>query len=128
MRWVKHLSDSSNDEKLAALLALHGPEGYGVWWLIVETIARQIGTKEIKVSVSYPVAYWLRITHVYHHKKFRNIITSLHDLCLISAQSIDNLCNISSLSPKDVLIISVPNILKYRDEYSKKSGQNPDSV
>jgi hypothetical protein len=122
------LSDSSNDEKLARLLAEHGPEGYGVWWLIVETIAKQISAKDMKVSVSYPVSYWLRITGVYHHKKFKKLVESMNDLCLISAQSIDNLCNISSLSPKDVLIISVPNILKFRDEYLQKSGQKTDSV
>lgn len=128
MRWIKHLTESSNDEKLASLLATHGPEGYGVWWLVIEAVAKQIGPKESKISVSYPVSYWLRITGFYHHKKFKVIIESMHNLSLISAQCTDNVSLISALSLKDVLTISIPNILKYRDEYSKKSGQHPESV
>lgn len=88
MRWIKHLAESANDEKLASLLAAHGPEGYGVWWLVVETIAKQIGPKSMKISVTYPVSYWIRITHIYHHKKFRGIIQSMHNLLIIFALSL----------------------------------------
>ena len=96
--------------------------------MIVETISKQIEAKSMKVSVSYPVSYWIRITGLYHHKKFKVLIESMVDLHLISVQCIDNVCTISELCLKDVLIISIPNILKFRDEYSKKSGQNTDSV
>ena len=128
MRWFKHMTDSADDEKLAALLAKHGPEGYGLWWMIVELVAKQIPKDGTEPEVTYPVSIWLRFTCLYHHKKFRILVQSLHDLRLISAQSPANLCTISALSTKDLLTISIPNILKFRNEYSKKSGQTPESV
>jgi hypothetical protein len=119
---------SHSDEKLAQVLALHGPEGYGFWWLLVEVVAQQTGKDDDKCSVAYPASYWMRITGVYHFKKMKMLVESMHNLSLIYAQCSSNLCNISALSQKDILTISMPNILKYRDEYSKKSGQNPESV
>lgn len=128
MRWFKHMTDSADDEKLAALLAQHGPEGYGLWWMVVELVAKQIPKDGNVPTVTYPLSAWLRFTGIYHHKKFKILVQSMHNLSLISAQSPSNLCNISVLSAKDLLTISIPNILKFRDEYSKKSGQNPESV
>ncbi|CAK0754979.1 hypothetical protein CCP3SC15_2010001 [Gammaproteobacteria bacterium] len=128
MRWFKHMTDSHDDEKLAALLAEHGLEAYGLWWLIVEKVAKQIPKDGARHEVSYPVSSWLRLTGMYHHKRFRIYVQSMHDLRLISAQSPNNLCTISGLSQKDVLTISVPNVLKFRDEYTKKSRQNTDKL
>ena len=94
----------------------------------MELVAKQIPKDGIVPEVTYPVSTWLRFTGVYHHKKFRMLVQSMNDLRLISAQCMNNLCNISELSTKDLLTISIPNILKFRDEYSKKSGQNPEGV
>lgn len=128
MKWFKHLTDSHIDEKLAALLASHGAEGYGFWWLIVEAVANQIGKDGDKCSVSYPMSYWMRLTGVYHLKKARILFECMSNLSLIYAQCSPNVSTIYDLSMKDVLTISIPNILKYRDEYSKKSGQKKESV
>jgi len=128
MRWFKHMSDSADDEKLASLLGTHGVEGYGLWWFILEVVAKQIPKDSDKCSVSYPLAYWLRITGIYHHAKLRKMLQSMHDLRLMSVQCPNNVGNISSISLKDVLTISIPNLLKFRDEYSKKSGQKKDTL
>jgi uncharacterized phage protein (TIGR02220 family) len=128
MRWFKHLTDSHDDEKLVSLRTKHGLEGYGFWWLLIEIVAKQTGKTDDKFSVAYPVSHWLRLTGVYHHKKFRELTEMLQRLCLIDAQSIDNVGTISELSLKDVLTISIPNLLKYRDEYARKSVQTPDRL
>lgn len=122
------MTESHSDEKLAQLLALHGAEGYGFWWLLVEMVAQHTGKDDNKCSVAYPASYWMRITGFYHFKKLKMLVESMHNLSLIYAQCSSNLSTISALSPKDVLTISMPNILKYRDEYSKKSGQKTESV
>lgn len=121
MRWFKHISDAAEDEKLARILVEFGPEGYGIWWLIVEIVARQMD-KTDRHHASYPLSIWVKKTGVYHHKKLRAVIQSLHNLCLISAQCMDNLCIMSELSMRNVLTISIPKLLNLRDEYTKKSG------
>jgi hypothetical protein len=37
--WFKHDNNARNDEKILELRANHGAEGYGVFWMIVETMA-----------------------------------------------------------------------------------------
>jgi hypothetical protein len=122
------MTDASDDEKIAMLLEQHGPEGYGVWWLILEAVALKTTKDNRSCEVSFPMSRWLKISGLYHHKKAREIIQSLHNLSLIYATSMNNLCNIYELSMKDALTISIPNLLKICDEYSRKSGQKPDSV
>ena len=129
MRWLKHISTARNDEKLIEIREKYGLEGYGFWWMLCEIVAEQMnGTG--KCEVSLPLKSWLRILGIYHHKKFRDIVVHLNEINLISAQCRDNVSSISDISLTDVLIISIPNLLKYRDEYSQKigtkSGQKPD--
>jgi len=42
IKWIQHYSDAGRDEVLSGLRDRFGTEGYGAWWLIVETIAEQI--------------------------------------------------------------------------------------
>jgi hypothetical protein len=128
VRWFKHITDSHEDEKLAQVISKHGLEGYGFWWLLLEIIGKQTGKDDDKCSVTYPMTVWLRISGFYHHKKFRDLVVTLHDLSLIYAQCPSNVPLIYELSINNVLTISIPNLLKYRDEYSKKSRQTSDSV
>jgi len=37
--WFKHDYNARNDEKILELRSLHGAEAYGVYWMIVETMA-----------------------------------------------------------------------------------------
>lgn len=128
MKWFKHMTQSHSDEKLAQVLSLHGPEGYGFWWLLVEIVASQTGKSDDKCSVAYPITYWMRLTGIYHLKKLRILVECMNNLKLMSAQCPPNVSTISALSMKDVLTISMPNILKYRDEYTKKTGQKKENV
>jgi hypothetical protein len=110
MRWLKHLSMAHEDPKLSHLLEAHGPEGYGVYWLLVETIAAPLEINATEASLTHSVAKWASVLHISARKmqKFGQI---LKDLNLISLETVDNRWK-----------ISVPNMLKYRDEYFRKSG------
>lgn len=61
MKFFKHMCSSWNDEGLAQLIDGGGMEGlarYGLWWRVMEIVAEQIGPKNTKASVTYPVTRW----------------------------------------------------------------------
>lgn len=118
MRWLKHLSQAAEDEKLAEVLDLHGAEGYGIYWLIVEKIAFLMDGSE-RTEARYSVKKWAKFCGK-SPKVFRKFLESFEKLSLFNVE----ICKNNS----DFLIIDCPNLLKYRDEYSKKSGQTPDKL
>jgi hypothetical protein len=59
--WFKHDNNARNDEKILELRANFGAEGYGVFWMIVETMAEDdLGYIQLKniggLSLGYGVA------------------------------------------------------------------------
>ena len=116
MRWLKHLSSAHNDEAMSELLDEFGPAGYGVWWIILETIAAQMD-KSQRCFARYSVKKWAKTCGI-SAKKFQKIVSFLSKIEKLSAKN----CEKNS----DFLIIECPNLLKYRDEYTKKSGQTTD--
>jgi len=111
LRWIKHLTAAASDEKLSAVISEIGLEGYGLFWRILEVIASQINGEEQKDCCTYPEDVWAKTLWI-SRKKFRNMLKTLenHKLFLVSE------------SEKNVkqITIKCPNILKYRDEYSRK--------
>jgi len=118
MRWLKHLTSARHDEALAELLDEHGAEGYGVWWIILEMIGRQMDNTN-KCSARYSIKKWAKSCQV-SPKKFQKVVSFLSKLEKLLIKKCQNNSNF--------LIIECPNLLKYRDEYSKKSGQAPDKL
>lgn len=115
MRWFKHMTASADDEKLSMLMDAHGLEGYGFWWRVVEIIAKNVSEKG-GTSVSYSAQKWARIVGI-RSDKFRRIAEECASLRLFQLNSHDN-----------YIEIDIPNILKFRDEYTRKSGQTPDKI
>ena len=126
MRWFKHLTTASDDETMAALIEEFGPEGYGVFWIILEKIAAQM-TENDRCSIRYSIKKWSSFVQI-SPKKFQKIVEFL-----------SNEDNFPSKNPLffvkqegKFLEIECPKLLKYRDEYSKKkarkSGQCQDNV
>lgn len=119
MRWFKHMTQSAYDEKLSQLRDEYGLEGYGFWWSIVEIIAAQVDENE-QTSVTFSAKKWGNSLGI-SAKKFRIIAEFCAKIGLIFVKS-----------DEKTITISMPNILKYRDEYTerkaKKSGQNRENV
>ena len=112
MRWIKHLSCAHEDELMAELIEEFGPEGYGVWWIILERIAASMVESE-KTSLRYSARNWAsscRITE----DRFIEIITFL-------SENHPTFC--AKITGKHVTI-DCPNLLKYRDEYSRRSKKD----
>lgn len=115
MRWFKHLSMAHSDHAVSAILEELGAEAYGVWWLIIEDIAASMESKSTQTFAIHSDVKWSQICYC-SARKFRSIAIRLQEKGLIVCISTDNR-----------LQIDVPKLLKFRDEYSKKSGQSPDS-
>jgi hypothetical protein len=118
MRWMKHMTAARNNEVLSELLEFFGAEGYGVWWIILELIGAQMD-KSDKCSARYSIKKWSKSCHV-SPKKFQKVVSFLSKLEQITAK----VCTNNS----DFMIIECRKLLKFRDEYSRKSGHTPDKL
>jgi len=120
MRWFKHLTTSSRDEKLMRLRDEFGVEGYGLYWLVLELIAEQCTANNNKVFIELSPRNWRKTTEI-SPKKFQLFLTFTQEISLFSVEKSEKLIK-----------VSCPNLLKYRDEYTRKkgknSGQTPDNV
>lgn len=108
MRWFKHLTETRNDEKIARLISKGGHAAYGLWWMVLESIARQIDNGTENCSVCYPVRVWAAQLSL----RPCNVRRSLAVLVATGL-----------LQMRDTnagLDLSVPNLLKFRDEWQRR--------
>jgi len=111
VKWIQHYSHAGRDEVLSGLRDRFGTEGYGAWWLIVETIAEQIHDNP-RDFAEYSLKKWREITGI-STKKLQKILNFLEKNEKISVEN----------SAKDGIVclrIRIPKILKIADEYTKK--------
>lgn len=119
MRWFKHMTRSHNDESLCRLMDEYGLEGYGAYWIVLETIAAQCD-KFNKTSITLSVKNWRKIVP-FAPQKLTKWLAFAQQLTLFCVEIRQNL-----------ITVSCPKLLKYRDEYSerkaKKSGECRDNI
>lgn len=113
MRWFKHMTASADDEKLSRLRDAFGLEGYGFWWNVVEIIAARTDENK-QPSVTFSAKKWGRSLGI-SAKKFR----TLAEFCA----AIDLFFTATAA---DEITVSIPNIVKYRDEYSERKARKAD--
>jgi hypothetical protein len=116
MKWLKHMTASWDDEKLAALVGEGGDLGlarYGLYWRINEIIARQMEGKTPSCSVRYPVTRWSLLLSL----RGSLVFSKLSRLAVTGLVTVER-------DGSDIIVTNC-NLLKYRDEYSKKSGHSP---
>lgn len=116
MKWFKHMTATRHNEKIAAYLDVSRDpmEAYGFWWMILETIAEQMEPGEPKCSVTYSLPRWSRLLNCHHHK-VTTLLSNLEGNGLVTLQY-------SASKSTKLITVTIPNLLKYRDEYSRKSG------
>lgn len=118
MRWFKHMVASSRDEKLAMLRAEFGMEGYGLYWLILELLAEKVNEKN-DTSLTYSAKIWKSFTGI-SVKKFQKFLSFCSEFEIFSVKFEKNI----SKNGQNGITISCPNLLKYRDEWSKRKARN----
>lgn len=115
MKWFKHLTNASSDEFMQSIIDEFGLEGYARWWLILETIAEKMDGSD-RCSVAYPWSKW------------QSILRGKRNKLETFLERLGNKSKINLKSSENILEIECPKLLIFRDEYSKKSGQSPDST
>lgn len=119
VRWFKHMTGSHNDESLCRMMDKFGLEGYGAYWVVLEAIAAQCD-KSDKTSITLSVKNWRKIVP-FAPQKLTKWLAFAQQLTLFSVEISENLVK-----------VSCPKLLKYRDEYSerraKKSGECRDNL
>lgn len=124
MRWVKHLTTSTEDPFISGLLDRFGHAGYAIYWMIVERIARGMDRADSPPEATMTVAQWVRFT-----RSKRSKLSSILRIC-------EEQSKIETRTNGEYLTIRIEKIAEYRDEYSRKlrtrsgqgSGQDPDRV
>lgn len=112
MRWFKHLSRARRDEKIAALMADCGIEGYGFYFLLCEVIAEAL-EKDGVPALTYTLPQWSHALYSHHHRVSK----------YLGKLRVTGLCEVSEVDGK--IRVTIPNLLKYRDEYAGKSRHSP---
>lgn len=116
MRWFKHLTDAHLDPKLCELrdLARNPLAAMGWYYWLLEIVA-----KECKENAAY-----VRLKRTRWAKRMEQNAKTWDVNCTLCAKV--GLINVTR--DGDYVQIEIPNLLKYRDEYSRKSGHAPDKL
>lgn len=114
MRWIKHLTATRRDEKIARLIAGFGYRLYGIYWAVLETVAETMKGRDC--SVSYPLTIWSHLLSL----RGSHIRKALGDLEVTGLVTV-------KWDANDVQV-TIPNLLKFKDEYSRKFRQTPDKL
>lgn len=125
MKYINHMTTSSEDDKHAAVMeqaggGVQGLAAYGLYWVIAEKIAAQIRPEQITTWMTRSWKKWGEICGL-RPSLFQKRVKSMAEVDLIFLY-----CD------KKSACIHLPNLLKYADEYIKRilknSGQTPESV
>lgn len=113
------MTATRRDEKIARLISDGGEKAmarYGLYWMVQEIIAEQMEGKEPSCSVCYPISVWAQLLVT----RGSLVFSTLSTLAVTGVVTVE----------RDGNDIRVTNrkLLKYRDEYARKSGQTPDKL
>lgn len=93
----------------------HGLEGYGFWWAILEMVAEN-ADESGRVHAEYSIKTWAKLIGI-SPQTFRKLLSSCEVFGLVSVSSREDSC-------ENMVRIEIANILKYRDEWTRKKGKN----
>lgn len=82
MRWFKHETNSSHNEKLALLQATCGLEGYGFYWAVLEVVAEKASAPG-EASASFPVKAWCGLLCI-SPQAFKRLLAACSSIGLFS--------------------------------------------
>lgn len=119
MKWFKHHTDLTRDERVASYLHDCGSgrlEGYGFLVRLIEVIAEQMTPDRPDPSLTLPLREWSRQLDCHHHK----VSKYLGSLGVRGVVTIEN--------PAGNWKVTYPELSRLADDYLRKSGQSPENV
>lgn len=111
MKWFKHETDCDKSEGLNYLIDNFGWEGYGRWFRLLEIIASKMDETD-KCSVKYSKKKWSELLGL---KQFKldSLLECFQNKLKTNVKQNDN-----------DIEISIPNLLKKRDNYTRNLQVN----
>jgi len=105
---------TTRDEKISAYLEDTGLQGYGFYWRLLEIVAETMPPGDETCTVTYSLSTWSRLLYCHHHQvgKYLGKLRG-NGLVTMTKRGSD-------------IRVTIPNLAKYRDEYSQKSRHAPD--
>jgi len=121
MLWFKHPSEFSRDEGVSRFFDAAGKNAvtaYGFLMFVLEAVASRMKVIEgdLICSATYSITQWGRITHS-HPNRVRKYLKLCKVIGWVQVEFEDGMCK-----------VSVPQMVEWRDEYTRKSGHTPDKV
>lgn len=115
VNWFKHKTDSRRDPYIQELKSLFGWQGYGMYFTLLEICCE-------KWRPGTPPEFEFHAQSLYRElgvqpKVFKRFSEHSQNVSKMFAEYKGN-----------ILKITIPNLLKIKDEYSRKSGQAPDNA
>ena len=111
MKWFKHICTSYHDENLSLMTDELGMEGYGFWWRTLEVVAEKMDETD-NYSCTFSAKKWGNF-YGFSAKKFEKFARIFEKFGLLSVEILEN-----------SITISIPNLLKYKDEWSRRKAKN----
>lgn len=115
MKWFKHDTDCDHSEGLSYLIDHEGFAGYGRWFRLLEIVADKIDSTD-KCYVEYSTQKWCSLLGL-KQKKLKTFL-----------ELTENKLKTKVVYSENIIKIEIPNLLKKRDDYSRKSGHSPEKV
>jgi hypothetical protein len=113
MKWFKHMTNSSLDERLSRFTDKYGLEAYGFFWRVLEAIAANVDETDRK-HVEYSIKTWCKLLGI-RPQTFRKLAQESSILGLFQVRF-----------NSDLVCMESSNILKYRDEWTRKKKKTPE--
>lgn len=103
------------DEKVASYIGETGLQGYGFYWRLLEIVGESMPPGDEKCSLTYSLSHWSRLLYCHHHQVVKYLgKLKRNGLVIVQKRGSE-------------MTVTIPNLAKYRDEYSQKSRQAPDT-
>ena len=121
MKWFKHMSDLPRDEGVARYLDEAGKDwlvAYGFLMLLLEAIASRMESNvgHLVCTATYSISQWERLTNC-HRNRVRKYLGLCEVIGWVEVEFEGSSCR-----------VTVPRMVQWRDEYTRKSGHTPDKV
>ena len=112
MKYFKHDSDSSLDAKLQKVIIKYGMEGYGLYWLMIEMIARNVNKNNLTFELEHDAEIIGSMSGI-HVEKVQEMVTYFVSL---------------NLFDQNQGIIRCLKLATRTDEYTQKLLQSVETV
>jgi len=133
MRYFKHMTDADQDPFLQYVIRKWGMRGLGWYWSLIELIAGR--GKPIVNDEGVEISWAVGCTWADVAKKLRTkraVAREFLSSCSAFAEHLQSIypesAKITFTESEDFLRLDCPNILKIKDDYTRKSGLGPAQV